>query len=242
MRLLTRSFCVAFTALVVAAHATGQSPGGSKAVQGSGGRVSVRTQPGAPLRVSSVKDNSDDADAPVVEFVVENLGGKPIQAFWIAYDTVARGFKVTLGLGVNDATSEQVLPPGRRRELGILNREKQPVALSVDFVEFADGTTWGADAARYAESLEAERAGGRAESQRLLKLLGTGGPAAVMDAVAGGTISGQANPQSRSEWNFLIGVRIVRTRIQRAFAERGLAGVEDALRQPYDMSALARQP
>lgn len=157
VRLLTLSL----TAALAASLTVSPSLAAQKSVGGSSERVTVRSQPGAPLRISAVADNSDDPEAPLVSFLVENVTGKPIQAYWISYDTVAHGGDVTLGVGVNAGTSEQVLPPGRRREAGVLNRGGQRLKLWVDFVEFTDGTTWGEDASRYAESLAGQRAGAR---------------------------------------------------------------------------------
>lgn len=217
--------------------AAAQVAGGRGVARSSAGRASVRAQAGAPLRISSVADNSDDADAPLVEFVVENVGAKPIHSFWISYDTVAHGFDVTLGVGVNANKPELILAPGRRRALAIINRAKERVTLSVDFVEFADGTTWGADAAKYAESLAGERAGARAEAGRLSKLLKTGGLQAVKEAVAGKVNYPDLSADARSEVGFLIGVRATRLRVIQAYERGGLPAIESALRQPYDMSA-----
>lgn len=216
---------------------TAQIADGWRATQTSPPRASARAQADAPLRISSVVDNSDDADAPLVEFVVENVGAKPINAFWISYDTVAHGTNVTLGMGVNANKQELVLPPGKRRALAIPNRDKEKVVLSVDFVEFADGSTWGADTAKYAESLAEERAGARAEAERLLKLLKTDGQQALREAVVAKVTSPELTTQSRRDVNFLIGVRATRFRIWQAYEKGGPSAVESALRQPYDMSA-----
>lgn len=238
MRLLTLSP----TAALAASLTVSPSLAAQKSVGGSSERVTVRSQPGAPLRISAVADNSDDPEAPLVSFLVENVTGKPIQAYWISYDTVAHGGDVTLGVGVNAGTSEQVLPPGRRREAGVLNRGGQRLKLWVDFVEFTDGTTWGEDASRYAESLAGQRAGARAESERLLKLLETGGLLAVMDAAGKSVTHAAGAAPSRAEQNFLFGVRGVRLRVHRAHQSGGLPAVESALRQPYDWSARSRRP
>jgi hypothetical protein len=238
MQHLTRFLCAALiTLLLCFSSAAAQSPDGRRAAQGSSNRVSVRAQAGAPLRISSVVDNSDDADAPLVEFVVENVGAKPIQAFWISYDTVAHGANVTLGMGVNANKPELTLPSGKRRALAIINRAKEKIALSVDFVEFYDGSTWGADTARYAESLAGERAGARAEAERLIKLLKMNGPQAVKEAIADKVNYPDLTTGSRSEVSFLIGVRATRFRAQQAYEKGGLPAVESALQQPYDTSA-----
>jgi hypothetical protein len=53
----------------------------------------------------------------------------------------------------------------------------------VDYVEFTDGSTWGADACRTSEYLAGARAGAAAAVVRLLGLLAGGGPEIVTRAV-----------------------------------------------------------
>lgn len=53
----------------------------------------------------------------------------------------------------------------------------------IDYVEFTDGSTWGADACRTSEYLAGARAGAGAAAGRLLGLLAGGGPDTVMRAV-----------------------------------------------------------
>ena len=238
MQRLTRTLCASLiTFLTALSSVTAQVADGRRVAQSSSNRASVRAQTDAPLRISAVEDNSDDADAPRIEFVVENLGTKPIQAFWIRYDTVAHGVNVTLGMGINANRQELILPPGKRRALVVSNRDKEKVMLSVDFVEFADGSMWGADTARYAESLAGERAGARAEAERLIELLKTGGLQAVKEAAAEKVNYPNLTTESRREVSYLIGVRTTRSRVLRASEGGGLSTVESALRQPYDMSA-----
>lgn len=238
MQHLTRSLCAALVAfLTTFSSAAAQVAEARRVAPNPSNRVSVRAQADAPLRISSVADNSDDADTPLVEFAVENVGAQPILAFWISYDMVIHGTNVTLGRGVNANKQELILPPGKRRSLAISNSDREKVVLSVDFVEFADGSTWGADTAKYAESLAGERAGARAEAERLVKLLKTGGLQAVKEAAAEKVNYPDLTPESRREVSFLIGVRATRGRVLQASEKGGLPAVESALRQPYDMSA-----
>lgn len=238
MQRLTRSLCAALiTCLTAFSSSTAQVVEGRRVAQTSSNRVSVRAQADAPLRISSVVDNSDDTDTPLVEFVVENVGAKPVLAFWVSYDMVVRGTSVTLGRGVNANKQELILPPGKRRALAVSNPDKEKVVLSVDFVEFADGSTWGANTAQYAESLAGERAGARAEAERLMTLLKTGGLRAVEKAAAEKVNYPDLTTESRREVSFLIGVSTTRFRVLRASEKGELSAVEYALRQPYDMSA-----
>ncbi|MGI9107135.1 MAG: hypothetical protein ACR2G4_12910 [Pyrinomonadaceae bacterium] len=237
---LTLSLCaVLITVLANDSFTAAQSRDSQRPAQRALTRVAVRPQPDAPLRISSVVDNSDDPEAPLVNFVVENVSGKPIQAYWISYDTVAHGENITLGSGINANSQELILPPGKRRETAILNRGKEKIDLSVDFVEFADGTAWGSDTAKYAESLAGARAGARAEAQRLLKLLETSGWSAVVAAVSERETYMRSNHFSLSESSSLSGALATRLRVRRAYEKGGLSAVETALRQPYDMSAFS---
>ena len=240
MRHLTSTLCVVIiTCLSCVSSIVAQSRDSRQPAQSSLNRVAVQSPPDAPLRISSVVDNSDDPEAPLVNFVLENVSGKPIQAYWISYDTIAQGINVRLGSGVNATSQESILPPGKRRETAVLNRGKEKISLSVDFIEFADGTTWGDDTAKYGESLAAERRGAQAEAERLRKMLDTSGLSAVVAAVSEREISLRSNRFSRSESGSLVGARATRLRVRRAYDQGGLAAIETALRQPYDMSAFS---
>jgi hypothetical protein len=121
----------------------------------------------------------------------------------------------------------------------------------VDFVEFADGTTWGADVCQSAERLAGERAGGAAAADRLLELLAVGGPDAVIKVVKGKLgrspeaevksiderLSDITPPPEHSpawEEGFRIGKRVIALRIKRSVELSGPVGLEPELRRRYD--------
>jgi hypothetical protein len=123
----------------------------------------------------------------------------------------------------------------------------------VDFVEFADGTTWGADVCQSAERLAGERAGGAAVAERLLELLAAGGPDAVIKAVRGELgrspeaevkaiderLSDITPPPGHSpawEEGFRIGKRVIALRVPRSVGSSGPEGLERELRRRYDYS------
>lgn len=243
MRHLTLSLCAVVITFLAGVHSfAAQSRDSQQPAQVSLHRVAVQSPPDAPLRISSVVDNSDDPDAPLVNFMVENVSSKPIQAYWISYDTIAHGINVRLGSGLNATNQEMILPPGKRRATAVLNHDKEKISLSVGFIEFADGTTWGSDTAKYGESLAGERRGAQAEAQRLRKLLETGGVSAIVAAVSERELSMRSNHFSHSKSSSLIGARAMRLRVRRAYDQGGLTAVESALRQPYDMSTLSSAP
>jgi hypothetical protein len=121
----------------------------------------------------------------------------------------------------------------------------------VDFVEFTDGTTWGADKCQSAERLAGERAGGAAVADRLLELLAAAGPDAVIKVVRGKLgqspeaavksiderLSDITPPPGHSptwEEGFRIGKRVIGLRIRRSVGLSGPVGIETELRRPYD--------
>jgi hypothetical protein len=113
------------------------------------------------------------------------------------------------------------------------------VTLSVDFVEFVDGQTWGKDTYNSADRLAGQRAGGRAAYEHFRRLLAQKGFPALSEAVAA---QGEelAPPQQHSpEWQdgFRMGVGLVRVRLNRAKQEGGLKKVELELQGSYDTSA-----
>lgn len=121
----------------------------------------------------------------------------------------------------------------------------------VDFVEFTDGTTWGADVCGTAERLAGERAGGAAAADRLLELLAQSGPDAVMKVVKGkfaGSPESEAKaiderlsditppPEHSPAWEegFRTGKRVMALRIKRSVELSGPVGLEPELRRRYD--------
>jgi hypothetical protein len=245
-------------------------------LKGQGPEVaSVKPQPASPLRLSvetywlalKVKTGwSLDPNAYEIATSVENVSDRAVSAFAIRH---APGDEIP-GLCVRRPKPPHgALRPGEQRPrppVGGLPPGESDVTSTwrgfspsdpvltyeVDFVEFTDGATWGADVCRSAERLAGERAGARAAAGRLLGLLAGDGPDAVTKAVkeelagwgpeallkaAKEGVSDIAPPAGHSrvwELGFLIGTKAIAERVRWAGAEFGPGEIEHALSRPYD--------
>ena len=205
-------------------------------------KVLVEAQPDAPLTISSVVDNTSDPLSPVVQFTLTNVGRKPIRAYAISNE-VRTERAASKGVELNNVTSlRAVLRPHGSEPValdGIAYSEAViSIKLTVDFVEFTDGTTWGADEFKSAEKLAGRRAGARAAKKRLLALLEAEGALAVLNAVTTDEFKFEPPEGQTPEWSdgFRLGVKAVHARIKHENSSGGLMEIEPALRRPFDAS------
>lgn len=181
-----------FTASAVRAQSPGrENPPPSSQEKIPGPEVyKVKPQPDSPLRLSmktywldaklgtkGVYQNGYEAFRSV-----KNVSDRAVSAYALR---PLVGIEIP-GFCVRNLPPDKVLQPGQSegRSSWDSYSPSTPVrTFEVDFVEFTDGTTWGADVCRSAESLAGQRAGGGAVAGRLLELLAGSGPDAVMKAV-----------------------------------------------------------
>ena len=149
----------------------------------------VKPQPDSPLRLSvktywlylllNVEGWTDRNGYELARFV-ENVSARDISAYAIRF-TPPGGCSPWI-------MSPDFMQPGKSDAKSTWDSfsPSAPVrTYEVDFVEFTDGTTWGADVCQSAERLAGERAGGAAVADRLLELLAVSGPDAVIKVVKG---------------------------------------------------------
>jgi hypothetical protein len=163
----------------------------SSQLKGQGPEVyKVKPQPDSPLRLSvktywlALKVNTPWTDPRHYEMFtsVENVSERAVSAYAVRHPP---GLEIH-GLCVRNMSPDRVVRPGQSHGMSTWSSfsPSDPVlTYEVDFVEFTDGTTWGADVCRSAERLAGERAGASAATARLLELLAGAGPDAVMKAV-----------------------------------------------------------
>lgn len=150
----------------------------------------VKAQPDSPLRLSvqtywlNVKMGSKAFDPRAAElfYSVKNVSGRAVSAY--ALRKTPR-FEVP-GLCVRNLPPDKALEPDKSEGMSSWDNYSpaSPVFdYEVDFVEFKDGTSWGADVCRSAESLAGLRAGAADLAGRLLEMLAGVGSDAVREAV-----------------------------------------------------------
>jgi hypothetical protein len=143
--------------------------------------TSIAPQADAPLRIVNTFAESEPGLVRV-KVMAQNQSGKRIRAYAI----VAEAGPASRVDFANLTTPTAILRPTQIETFDFPYEENdapQRVTLSVDFVEFDDGSTWGADVYNSRDTLAGQRVGAKAERARLRELLKSGGPSAVFDAV-----------------------------------------------------------
>lgn len=203
--------------------------------------VEVRGQEGTPLAISSINTVSSNPQQPVFSYEVINSGDKPVSAYAIRHDVTvgngqSSGVTLTTLWSLNTLLYPHASNPEdfRGRSYGA---EVSKVVLSVDFVEFIDGTTWGQDTFKMSEKVAGNRAGGRAVLNKLRDKSSTRGLTAVLEAINGEIMIAPRTDKSQL-WKdaFEEGIKTVRVRLQNANRKGGLPALERELIRPFDAS------
>jgi hypothetical protein len=113
---------------------------------------------------------------------------------------------------------------------------KSRVALKMEFVQFADGTTWYSNKGQKFVHPDGLRAGAREAAEHLIKVLESSGPEAVLKSLP--RIHSDVNDgmSTINTWGFghYCGVTNVAVKVQHANQEGGLRAIEGALRRILD--------
>jgi hypothetical protein len=195
-------------------------------------RVSVRPQADAPLLLSVVVVEATDPRSPRFRYSLTNRSDKPIRAYTVSINDGGLS-------GSMRSLRRFSLQPGATQleEYGDTTSGEpiEAIQLSLDFVEFSDGSVWGSDAAKNAEWLSALRAGMEVERQRLLKALTDGGGSVLSDMLNADWPL-PAPPQGHSaQWqqNFQTGAKSFWMLMQKVNREGGSRASESGLQMPY---------
>ena len=135
----------------------------------------VRSQPDAPLRIASAQVTwaiPGDQRGVQIYIVVENVGQQAVHAYTTRRDlNKATDPKGCLG---NPRLGVAGLLPGEKRGTstwqGVSHSEPAPLVW-IDFVQFADGTRWGADECQTADWIEGSRTGTVMQRDQLMAIL-----------------------------------------------------------------------
>ncbi|MCI0338494.1 MAG: hypothetical protein L0226_13030 [Acidobacteria bacterium] len=204
----------------------------------NGSTVEIEQQADAPLLLSLLQIHARNPLKPQIDFLIQNRGDKSIRAFSIKY--VDHSEKAESSNLVWDGLipARSVMKPGQWQSLVFIHPQlAEPVEriiLSVDFVEFEDKTTWGADTMKHADRFDGRRDGATAVRDRLLKILAIDGIAAVIRDLEKSDFD-PIEPQGRStQWvqAYHQGAKAVRERLQRAYKDGGATAVETEIQRP----------
>lgn len=203
--------------------------------------VAVADQRDSPLTISVEGYDLSDPSSPKITYKVQNISDKAIRAYSIVEEIIKGGGRssgakiINLGKGHNFLEPQQV-----RAESCDVSSRTDPVTsvtLSVDYVEFGDGTAWGKDTRRAAEYLAGQREGRRAAVKKIEELReqqGVGGVAELLrkkDAEVAAPPAGRA-----SEWDygFRVGHNATLYELRKAHVKGGLQALGSELRKQLE--------
>jgi hypothetical protein len=233
--------------LVVFSQAFTFSPGRSVMQHTPASQTTVvlaQSQPDSPLQISAVTNHSPDSKKLNITFVVWNITDKAIRAYATKHEPVCFEGK-DQGMGIllsNHVSADRLFLPGQSRSEEIAGRSSstpfQKVTLSIDFVEFTDGSRWGPDVAKFSEQLDGMRAGMKAAKTELLKLLSEKGPEAIVELLESDMHLLAPERKHSGLWvtGFRLGVKGMSARLLQAYKDKGIAEIEKGLKEPIDAS------
>jgi hypothetical protein len=199
--------------------------------------VMVQPQMGTPLVVTAARPVSSDPQNLDITFYLTNVSNKPIRVYAIKQEVEAGGTRsYSVSLHNLDLTNSALQPNQSLSDFDtyqVLAGKEHHLTLSVDYVEFSDGTKWGGDSAKSAERTAGQRAAAYVLSKRLLKILSTGNPDDVMSALETNAAKIEPPAGRSDEWKegFRHGNSVVIGRLKRAQQKGGSLQVERELRQ-----------
>lgn len=238
-------FSILVPLLLLTSVSTARRHQDSKTVLGRGSsrdKVVIQPQPNAPLAITRASVDSTDPFTPSIAITLTNAGNELIRAFTLRCETHF-GESRMISWSLNNIRSiENCFRPQDTRIITIndtnYSRPPESAVLSIDFVEFLDGSRWGEDTYRSGERLDGWRAGAHAEVESILNKIETRGLNVAIKSIESNG-SDTALPSGASlEYldGFRLGVDAVRARALHSERKNNDKGLVNELRRPIDLS------
>jgi hypothetical protein len=198
--------------------------------------ISVLPQSDAPLRISLLSHNAADPRTPEVTFQLMNVGEKPVRAYSIVQVTERDGERNASFL-LTDGDPKIIVQPGQYITDSItyqpLTDARSHVTLSIDIVEFSDGTLWGPNARKSAQVLKGRRAGVRDAQSRITAAYKSGGLDAAIKALEIDSSDGGKKNSDSTEWDegYRHGYSQATHRLRRLLDKSSRGQLEEELRR-----------
>lgn len=206
-------------------------------------KLVVPKQPSAPVAIASSSIDSSNPNTPRIAIKVVNVSDFPVRSFTIRCDTHFGESTLSAWSLVNIQSMASCFRPHESRTINMDDADyAQPphsVLLSVDFVEFLDGSRWGDDTYKSGERLDGMRAGAHSETRSILSKIRTTGEIALSDLSGNGSdVVAPANVSAEYSEGFRIGVDNVRARMKQFRGKKNLDEIVNELQRPVDLSDL----
>jgi hypothetical protein len=166
-----------------------------------------------------------------LDYEVVNVSQKPIHSFFESHRSGEASDSGGSGL-----QPEPALKPGASTAMHTSVSGKGRVTLKVEFVQFADGTTWYSKDGQKLVHPDGVRAGAREAAEHLIKVLESSGPEAVLKSLPRIHLDVRDTMSTFNTWGFghYCGVTNVEVKVQHANQEGGLRAINGALRRILD--------
>jgi len=207
--------------------------------------VNVQEQPGQPLKITATTKWTSAPDQQMLEIyvVVENASELEIRSYAWRLGTMDGSQNNDACLLHNRLSFVKILGPGDSDGKSTwrripLDSPSPNLDLSLDFVEFANGSTWGSDTCKSAERLSGLRAGVLAVKDKFAKIQNENRGKDLINLLKQDVPIIEAPDGHSSVWvdGFRDGVRSLFEKLRRANEEGGLPEVERILQLPFDGS------
>jgi hypothetical protein len=195
-------------------------------------RISLSTD--SPLLISNPRYYSfmsiGSGVGGVLRFDITNRSDKPVHSYDCRYYS-----PVPVGNGSYGSQPQEGLLPGQSRDDSISAHEYAPLTLTIDFVQFDDGTTWFSNSPQSTVKPDGLRAGAKVAASYLLTVMSREGTQAVMDTLPRihadvRKPDGQATNPEFGIFGFYCGVTNIAVRVEHEYKGGGTQGVEKFLR------------
>jgi hypothetical protein len=202
--------------------------------------VTVKKQEDSPLTLKITSITPSDPKSPTFSYEVTNTSSKVIKAYAIRNDaTVGSGTSSGVAKTYLHDASAFLYPGSRRLESSsavTYAGEVKKVALSVDYVEFEDGTTWGGDSFKISENFAGQRAGYRAFIEKVREVYRAKGQAALLSALESDVVDLYPQSDKSQRWKdgFNNGLKIAHLRLKYVKKNNGVSALEDELEKPLE--------
>ena len=197
--------------------------------------IVARNEPGSPLVISAERQLAKTEQAPELGFNVTNVTTKTVTAFAIKQEVVSDEKAGTTVYLYNLPLSATKLPPnGVLNEFATydnLSNSQHRVTLTLDYVQFSDGKTWGVDSAKSGERVAGQNAATQILTTKLLGVIRDGNAHEDFANALELATNIQPPAQHSNEWNdgFKLAIGTVASRSKRAYQLGGLGRVTTEL-------------
>ncbi len=207
-------------------------------------RVIITPQDGTPLRIISTSVASSTPKNFRLLAQIQNQSLKAIRAYAINSQFATTKQQNGSSEFMNLTQRSSIWQPTEIKTVEFGDSQQDQITgvrLTVDFVEFVDGTEWGPDSQNSRDLLAGQRHGARLERQRLRELMETKGQDALARDIQMNDEDKRATAVADShsvQWQegFRHGVVSVRRRLRQVIASGNEERIKAELTKPFDTS------